>query len=93
MKNKTPQKERAAAPTTAQKYDLQVKPYQKTSQASSLKLQIGELLLFGNKECWEFWGVFEVLLRQYIDIRISQGGFQGCSACVESANVGKKVSG
>ena len=44
---------------------LRSKSYRKPKPLSSLKLQIGELLLFGNKECRELWSLFEVLLRQY----------------------------
>jgi hypothetical protein len=70
MRRKIPEKEWAAAPTTAPKINLQSKPYQKTSQVSSLKLQIGELLLFGNKQRREFWSVFEILLMQYWEERV-----------------------
>ncbi|MBN2594802.1 MAG: hypothetical protein JXA81_14945 [Sedimentisphaerales bacterium] len=42
-----------------------LKRYQKSQSVSSLKLQIGELLLFGDKQRGEFWSLFEVLLRQY----------------------------
>lgn len=41
------------------------KPYRGHAPLSSLKLQIGELLLFGNKQCGELWSLVEVLLRQY----------------------------
>jgi len=38
--------------------------YQKATPRSSLKLGIGELLLFGNKQQEEFWPLFEALLVQ-----------------------------
>lgn len=41
------------------------KSYLDHSPKSSLKLQIGELLLFGNKQRRELWNLFEILLRQY----------------------------
>lgn len=81
MKNKTPQKERAAAPTTAPKCDLPNKPYQRTSQESSMKLIVGGLLLFGDKNKTVFWPFFDVTLRLYIDLRlVSQDGTERSGA-------------
>jgi len=65
VNTKTPTKERAAAPTTAPTIEQQRTAYRKADALSSMKLQIGELLLFGNKQRGEFWSLFEVLLRQY----------------------------
>lgn len=45
---------------------LQNRAYPKPAPLSSLKVFIGELLLFGNKQQKEFWPFFEVLLAQYI---------------------------
>jgi len=39
--------------------------YLKHIPRSRLKLAIGELLLFGNKQRQEFWQFFEVLLSQF----------------------------
>ena len=66
-KRKTPKKERAAhlGQQAAPKYYLQGKSYRKPKPLSSLKLQIGELLLFGDKDRGELWSLLEVLLRQY----------------------------
>jgi hypothetical protein len=61
MRNK-----KAAELPAARESKLRIEPYQQSAPLSSLKLQIGELLLFGNKQRREFWSVFEVLLRQYL---------------------------
>jgi hypothetical protein len=53
----------------AGKSELRIEPYQKSEPLSNLKLKIGELLLFGNKQHSEFWSLFEVLLIQYIELK------------------------
>jgi hypothetical protein len=51
------------------------KAYPKTESLSSLKMLIGGLLLFGNKNQKVFWPFFDATLRQYVDLRlISQSG-------------------
>lgn len=52
-----------------------LKQYRKAMPLSTLKLGIGELLLFGNKKQKVFWPFFNAILRQYIDLRmVSQSG-------------------
>lgn len=56
--------------TGAGKSELRFEPYQKGKRLSSLKLQIGELLLFlqlplTDEKIQKGWSLFEVLLRQY----------------------------
>lgn len=51
---------------TAKKYEAQNRTYPKTTQLSSLKVFIGELLLFGDRKRKEFWQLFEVLLTDYV---------------------------
>ena len=97
-KTKVPEKERAAVPTTALKQYLQDKSYREAMSPSSLKSEIGILLL-----CLQFpvgrelsqigWMLLERLLRSYIGHRISQSGFYGRSGCAESANARQPVSG
>lgn len=53
----------------AVKNRLHEKQYQNSPPLSTLKLGIGELLLFGNKQRGEFWRLFEVLLIQYIELK------------------------
>jgi hypothetical protein len=69
---KTPTK-KAAAVTAAGKKKLQNETYPKPAQLSSLKMLIGELLIFGNKERKETWWLFETKLRQYVDLKICGG--------------------
>ena len=66
---------KAAAGTAAGKMKLQDKAYLKADSLSSLKLIIGGLLLFGDKDQKVFWPFFDVTLRQYVDLRlVSQDG-------------------
>jgi len=58
----------AVALTTAEQKELHKEAYLKPVRLSSLKLLIGGLLLFGNKEQMVFWPFFEATLRQYIDL-------------------------
>jgi hypothetical protein len=52
-----------------------LKAYPKAESVSSLKILVGGLLLFGNKNQKVFWPLFDALLRQYVGLRlISQGG-------------------
>ena len=53
-------KERAAG--TAPNNNRRNKSYRSRRNRSSIKLAIGELLLFGNKQREEFWQLFESLL-------------------------------
>jgi hypothetical protein len=48
----------------------QSKTYRKPAQSSDLKLQLGEILLYGNVQRKEFWPLFDDLLRQYIDLKL-----------------------
>ena len=64
---------KAAASTAAGQKQLQNKTYHKSVQLSSLKMLIGEFLIFGNKQRKEFWWLFEKELRCYVDLKISGG--------------------
>lgn len=64
-------REKAVAGTTA-KYDERLnKEYLSVKSLSTLKIIIGGLLLFGNKERRAFWPLFDVLLRQLVDLRLA----------------------
>jgi hypothetical protein len=69
----TMKKKKAAGLTAAQQNQLPLESYPKAGSESTLELLIGGLLLFGNAERRAFWPLFDVLLRQYIDLRISGG--------------------
>ena len=77
---------------TASKNQLQT-PYLKAESLSSWKMLVGGILLYGDKKKDVFWPFFEAMLRQYIDLRISQSAFQGRSDCAESTNLMQRVSG
>lgn len=62
-------KEKAAAVTAATSNKQHSKVYCKPVPLSSLKEQIGELLLFGNEQRREFWWLLESLLIQYLDFK------------------------
>jgi len=47
-----------------------------TTLSRNLKDQIGELLLFGDKQQMNFWMRFESQLRQYADLRIVGGDYE-----------------
>ena len=64
-------KTRAAG--TAPKNNHQSESCQIDERLSSLKLQIGGLLLFGNTERMELWGLFEILLMQFIELKYPGG--------------------
>jgi len=55
-------KKKAAVLPAAKTNRQRIKQYPKATPMSSLKLAIGELLLFGNKQRKEFWLLFEALL-------------------------------
>jgi len=57
----------------------QTEPYQNGNSLSSLKLIIGGLLLFGNKDKKVFWPFFNAMLRQYIDLRLASNNGSGRS--------------
>ena len=59
-------KTKKAVVGTAKKNELHHKVYTKPIMLSSLKILIGEILLFGNKQRKEVWVLFEVLLTQYV---------------------------
>lgn len=66
---------KAAVLPAAGNIKQQIEPYQNGNSLSSLKLIIGGLLLFGNRQHKGFWPFLDVTLRQYIDLRlISQDG-------------------
>jgi hypothetical protein len=70
-----------AAETAATKIKLLIEPYQKSEPLSSLKIQIGELLLFGDKEKKVFWPFFDAMLRRYFDlILVSKSGSERSGA-------------
>ena len=59
---------------TATKNKLQCKPYLKAVPLSSLKIQVGKLLLnLHNQNVQQTqWKVFESKLKQYIDLKFSE---------------------
>ena len=66
MRTKTPEKAEAAAWTaTAWNQKVLFESYPRAGSESTLKLLIGEVLLFGNKQRNEFWQFFEALLAQF----------------------------
>jgi hypothetical protein len=71
MKRKLREKVRAAAPTTAPTIEPQNRVYLTTTSRSSLKTLIGGLLLFGDRKPKAFWPLFDVLLRQLVDLRLA----------------------
>jgi hypothetical protein len=72
-------KKNAAGVTAAGQKELLNKSYRKTEPLSNLKTLIGEILLFGNSNMKVFWQFFEAELRQYANLRISQGSYySGC---------------
>jgi hypothetical protein len=64
-------KNAAACGTAATLNELHCGPYPKPAPLSSLKLFMGELLLFGNKRRKVFWPFFDAALRQYVDLRLA----------------------
>lgn len=64
---------------TAEKTDLHKTSYKKAATLSiNLKQEIGELLFclqfpVEQRFSWIGWGIFEKMLRQYVDLRISGG--------------------
>ena len=81
---------KAAVAAAAKHYESQNRPYLKSDSASSLRLLIGELLLFGNRRRKVFWPFFDAILRQYIDLRLAA---QRASDTPGSANARERVSG
>lgn len=73
MLGKNPQKIWGASDKATPEYNLQSESYQNSTSVSTAKLQIGELLLFGNKERKEFWKLLEVLLNQYFELNYLGG--------------------
>ncbi|MBN1972542.1 MAG: hypothetical protein JW787_02815 [Sedimentisphaerales bacterium] len=67
-------KKKARAVTPAGK-GLQSESYIKPIPLSTLKLFLGEALLFGDKNHKKFWNFFEVELRQYVGLRDFQNGY------------------
>jgi hypothetical protein len=68
---------KAAALTTAKTYKLQCKSYIKTAPPSSLKIQIGELLLYlqrplGQVQRSGLQQIFETKLNEYIDLKYAR---------------------
>ena len=56
---------------------LQIKSYRGIPKMSTtnLKESIGEILLFGDKRQKSYWPLLDVMLRQYVCLRISQNGY------------------
>jgi len=71
MKIKTPKKERAVVGAAAQTNKYQNESYQRAESLSNIKLLVGGLLLFGNKNQKAFWPFFEAILWQYVDLRLA----------------------
>jgi len=70
-RTKTPEKEGAAARTTALTTEHRNGSYRSAPALSSLKMLIGGLLLFGNKSQKAFWPFFDTTLRQYLDLKLA----------------------
>lgn len=64
---------------TAKKNNLQKRSYRKAIPLSSLKIQIGEILLFLQDQSTEQiqWEVFDSTLRRYIDLKFCGGTHDG----------------
>jgi hypothetical protein len=72
-KRKQPPKNAAyRADKTATKNEL-YKSYIKPILLSSLKILLGEALLFGDSHDIKFWELFEWKLRRYVDLSMSRG--------------------
>lgn len=69
---------KAAALTAAIRNEPHPKSYQKDKPVSSLKEQIGQLLLYmqtppPQNEQQKYWQQFETMLSQYLDLKICGG--------------------
>ena len=53
--------------------ELHCEAYRKSAQLSMLKLHIGEVLLFGDKQQRPFWPLLDVMLRQYFTLKQIEG--------------------
>ena len=74
----TKRKAATSAEATAPKYNRLSQSYQDSASTSREKLQIGTLLLalqrpLSHKQQKICWVLFEALLRQYLDMKISGG--------------------
>jgi len=78
-KRKPPNKNAACVEGKTAEKKLHSGSYQKDLITSTLKLQIGEILLLGDKQQKRFWTLIDVLLRQYVSLRISQNISYGYS--------------
>ena len=67
VRTKAAIKKAGAGRRPAGQHKLRYEAYRKPAPLSSLKVQIGELLLFGDKQRRELWSLFEVLLVQYLE--------------------------
>lgn len=91
-RTKTPEKERAAcfAQQAALTNTLHNESYRTAPAMSRLKVLIGGLLLFGNKNQKAFWPLFDATLRQYVDLR---SAYLSELQQPEPANASQRVSG
>lgn len=64
---------------TAKKNNLQKRSYRKAIPLASLKIHIGEILLNLQDQSTEQnqWGVFDSMLRRYIDLKFCGGSHNG----------------
>ena len=62
----------AAVAAAARKNGQRSKPYPKADSLSraNLKLRLGELLLFGDKQQMNFWRQFESKLRRFCELKL-----------------------
>ena len=69
MRTKVPIKKAVHRADGAAGIKRRYESYPQAGSESSLKLLVGEVLLFGNKQRKEFWPFFEALLAQFYQIR------------------------
>ena len=63
----------AAGLTAAGEKKLHNGTYSKPARLSNLKILIGEILLFGNKQRKEFWWLFDSKVRQFYELKMYEG--------------------
>lgn len=72
-----PEKEKAVASTTALKHKQRRGSYRKAIPLSSLKEQVGQILLNLQGTQQTEWQVLESMLRRYVDLNYCEGSHHG----------------